>query len=82
MSPDWLRCFPPKVNYWQDNPESEVDETIEFSFKQGIKGNIKASITRNLERRAIILGPEVKDYHPRKWWNPTKIDVFYKGSTE
>ena len=71
--------FPPKVNYWQDNPESEVDETIEFSFKQGIKGNIKASITQNLERRAIILGPEVKIIIHEKWWNPTKIDVFYKG---
>lgn len=71
--------FPPKVNYWQDNPESEVDETIEFSFKQGIKGNIKASITQNLERSAIILGPEVKIIIHEKWWNPTKIDVFYKG---
>ncbi|WP_341660105.1 Gfo/Idh/MocA family oxidoreductase [Vibrio sp.] len=69
----------PKVNYWQDNPGSEVDETIEFNFSRGIKGNIKASITQNLERRATIQGPNIEIIIHDKWWNPAKIDVIYKG---
>ncbi|NOH72212.1 Gfo/Idh/MocA family oxidoreductase [Vibrio pectenicida] len=69
----------PKVTYWQDNPNSEVDETAEFIFEQGINGNIKASITQNLARHAIIQGPEIKIIIHDKWWNPIKIDVIYKG---
>lgn len=69
----------PRTQYYQDNPSSGVDETSEFSFDLGIKGQIKASITQNLARTAVIQGPDIKVVIHDKWWNPTNIDIFYKG---
>ncbi|MBU2707381.1 Gfo/Idh/MocA family oxidoreductase [Zooshikella marina] len=73
------KILPPRVNFYVDNPESRVDELAEFKFPGDVLGNISASITRNLERKAIINGPDLDIVIHDKWWNPKIIDITYKG---
>lgn len=69
----------PTVEYIKDNCQSEVDENVVFRFDGQIKGEICASITRNLKRDAIIRGPELEIVIHNKWWNPKTIDISFKG---
>ncbi|MCG9677629.1 Gfo/Idh/MocA family oxidoreductase [Vibrio sp. Isolate24] len=70
---------PPSVTYQKHNNESKVDETVEFTFSHSIQGKIGASISQNLKRVATIRGSDVEIVIQDKWWNPTVIDVTYKG---
>lgn len=69
----------PSVKYHKHNAASKVDEHVEFTFNGEIKGNLAASITRDLKREAIIKGPELQITIHEKWWNPTTIDILYQG---
>ncbi|PSV30016.1 MULTISPECIES: Gfo/Idh/MocA family protein [unclassified Photobacterium] len=69
----------PTVEYVNDNSQSEVDENVVFKFDGQIKGEICASITRDLKREAIIRGPELEIVIHNKWWNPKTIDISFKG---
>jgi len=69
----------PQMKIWQDNAETQVDENVEFIFDGTIKGKIRASITRNLQREALIKGPELEIVIREKWWNPRKIDIVYQN---
>ncbi len=69
----------PTVVYGKDNEESEVDEHVEFHFDGAIQGKIGASITRDLQRKAIIKGPDLEIIIHEKWWNPRSIDILYQG---
>ncbi|ENI4128950.1 Gfo/Idh/MocA family oxidoreductase [Vibrio fluvialis] len=69
----------PLVICENDNVESKVDENVRFIFDGKIKGDICASITRNLSREAVISGPNLKIVIREKWWNPSLIDILHKG---
>jgi len=72
----------PRIKIWQDNVEANVDENVEFTFDGALEGKINASITRNLNREAIIKGPEIKIVMREKWWNPRNIDIVYRGKQQ
>ncbi|RDH45488.1 hypothetical protein [Zooshikella ganghwensis] len=74
-----ILCYRLFSNFYVDNPESKVDERAEFKFPGDVLGNISASITCNLERKAIINGPDLDIVIHDKWWNPKIIDITYKG---
>ncbi|UJF18506.1 Gfo/Idh/MocA family oxidoreductase [Vibrio sp. SS-MA-C1-2] len=69
----------PIAKYTKDNLQSEVDENVVFNFDGQIKGEIGASITRDLKREAIIRGPDLEIIIHDKWWNPKTIDISFKG---
>ncbi|MFM2481702.1 Gfo/Idh/MocA family protein [Celerinatantimonas sp. YJH-8] len=69
----------PSLQLIQDNPESKVDETVTFLFDAPIQGAMGASITRDLSKEAVILGPDLKIVIHEKWWNPKTIDICYQG---
>ncbi|MFA0440362.1 Gfo/Idh/MocA family protein [Vibrio sp. 10N.286.49.B1] len=69
----------PRAEYTNDNSQSEVDENVTFIFEGDMAGTIGASITRDLKREAVILGTELEILIHGKWWNPTTIDITYKG---
>lgn len=69
----------PTVEHAKDNLQSEVDENVVFTFDGQIKGEICASITRDLKREAIIRGPDLEIILHNKWWNPKTIDISFKG---
>ncbi|GEM75333.1 Gfo/Idh/MocA family protein [Vibrio sagamiensis] len=69
----------PTAFYTKDNPQSQVDENVRFEFDGIIKGQINASITRDLKREAILKGPDLEIIIHDKWWNPRNIDIRFKG---
>ncbi|MDW6005353.1 Gfo/Idh/MocA family protein [Vibrio mangrovi] len=71
----------PAVKYIQDYAESKVDDHVEFHFTGALEGKIAASISRDLQREATILGPELEIVIHDKWWNPKTIDIVYQGKT-
>ena len=62
-----------------DNMGSRVDETVEFIFAGDVKGNLSASITRDLSREAILSGENFDIRIREKWWSPSKIDINWQG---
>jgi predicted dehydrogenase len=56
-----------------------VDENVEFLFSGRIKARLKASITQNLERVAVLKGPNIEIIIADKWWNPQYIEVVWQG---
>jgi len=54
-----------------------VDENVEFLFSGSIKARLKASITQDLERVAVLKGPNIEIVIADKWWNPQYIDVVW-----
>lgn len=69
----------PSARFYSDNICSEVDENVELNFSGTINAKLRASITRDLPREAIIKGPQLEIIIKDKWWNPKNIDITYKG---
>ncbi|PJC87107.1 oxidoreductase [Vibrio sp. HA2012] len=67
------------TQFVQNNPQTRVDETAIYQFSGPVSGTIGASITNDMERIAILSGPNVKIVIQDKWWNPKVIDIEYQG---
>jgi predicted dehydrogenase len=67
-----------KINSGQYNVG--VDEYVEFLFDGPIKGKLRASITQDLDRTAILRGPGIEIVIADKWWNPQSIKVVWQGN--
>ncbi|PWI32499.1 oxidoreductase [Vibrio albus] len=67
------------TQFIQDDPEAGIDETAVYQFSGPVSGNIRASITQDMERIATLTGPDVKIVIQDKWWNPKVIDIEFQG---
>lgn len=70
----------PSLNVVQDYPQSRVDDYATFHFNGDIEGYVAGAISRDLPRYAKLKGPDIEIIIQEKWWNPTQIDVRYKGA--
>ena len=90
--PLWLYCdlcqlmnytIPkPTVSIHNEHPQLQVDESVSFQFDGELKANLAASITKNLNKTAIISGPGFEITIAGKWWNPTQIAINYGQQQE
>ncbi|WP_108649294.1 Gfo/Idh/MocA family protein [Dongshaea marina] len=71
----------PRFECWIDNPGSQVDETVSFTFDGPVQGTLSASITRDLRREATLQGENLHIVIHDKWWNPKKITVTHLDET-
>ncbi|WP_159654624.1 Gfo/Idh/MocA family protein [Vibrio atypicus] len=55
--------------------QCNVDTYARFFFEGSVKGEISASINRNLPRHAVLKGKNITITIQEKWWNPQVIDI-------
>jgi predicted dehydrogenase len=69
----------PRVHFENDNEASNVDENVLFHFDGPLRGQIGASITRDLPRIATIKGDGFAAIMNEKWWSSSRIEVSHNG---
>ena len=73
---------PPSVQLTQGIQDCAVDTDACFTFTGSVSGKISASITRNLQRDAVLTGDGITIKICEKWWNPQRIEIEHNGQSK